>query len=87
MPAGAVLTVPEVLAHPQIAERGMLGRFTQVPGVGRDISVVRTGIKLDGKAPQVDTPPPRLGQHNQDVYGALGLSVADIERLAEDGVI
>ena len=46
-----MLTVPEVLAMPQVADRGFLGGFKEVPGVGRDIEVVRTGIKLDGAAP------------------------------------
>ena len=32
-------------------ERGMVATFTDVPGVGRDIRVVRTGFKLNGEAP------------------------------------
>lgn len=87
VPAGAVLTVPEVLAHPQIADRGMLAGFADVPGVGRDISVVRTGVKLDGEAPAVDAPPPELGQHNGEVYGALGLDTEEMARLRQEGVI
>jgi len=87
VPAGAVLTVPEVLAHPQIADRGMLTSFADVPGVGRDISVVRTGVKLDGEAPAVDAPPPELGQHNGEVYRALGVDPGEMERLRQEGVI
>ena len=87
VPAGAVLTVPEVLAHPQIADRGMLASFADVPGVGRDISVVRTGVKLDGEAPAVDAPPPELGQHNREIYGALGIDPAAMARLSREGVI
>ncbi|MEO0819740.1 MAG: CoA transferase [Pseudomonadota bacterium] len=87
VPAGAVLTVPEVLAHPQIAGRGMLATYRDAPGVGRDITVARTGIKIDGAAPAVDTPPPRLGADNAEIYGALGLSGAEIERLAQEGAI
>ena len=87
VPAGAVLTVPEVLAMPQVADRGFLGGFAEVPGVGRDIEVVRTGIKLDGDAPRVDTPPPELDQHAYEIWGALGLSTDDIARLRRDGAI
>ncbi len=39
VPAGAVLTVPETLAAPQIAERGMLATYRDVPGAGRDVTV------------------------------------------------
>ena len=87
VPAGAILTVPEVLAHPQIADRGLLADFAAVPGVDRDIQVVRTGVKLDGAAPAVDSPPPVLGQDNAEIYGDLGFDAAAREALAADGVI
>ena len=87
VPAGVVMDVPDILAHPQIAERGFLGTFTQAPGVGRDLRIARTGVKLDGEAPSVSDPPPLLGQHNAEVLGALGLSAAEIERLEAEGAI
>ena len=87
VPAGAVLTVPEVLAHPQVAERGIRARFANVPGVGRPVEVLRTGVQIDGAPPAVDTPPPELGAHNAEVYGALGLSAEEIAALAEEGVL
>ena len=87
VPAGAVLRVPDVLEHPQIADRGLLKRYENVPGVGRDIDVVTTGIKLDGDAPQVDFPPPELGQDNDAIWGSLGMSEHDLQRLRKDSVI
>jgi len=87
VPAGAILTVPEVLAMPQIAGRGMLATYRDAPGVGRDIELVRTGIKLDGEAPSVDAPPPLLGQHNDEVYRDCGLSEQEIAQLKVEGAI
>ena len=87
VPSGAVLTVPEVLDMPQIAERGFLNEFADVPGVGRDIKVVTTGIKLDGTALKVATPPPILGQHNEEIWRDLGLSGDEIEQLKKDGAL
>lgn len=87
VPAGAVLTVPEVLEMPVIAERGFLDDFNDVPGVGRDIRVVTTGVKLDGEAPRVDAPPPELGQDNDAIWGELGLSADEIARLKSEGTI
>jgi len=87
VPAGPVMTVPEILQHPQIRDRGMIGTFEAVPGAERDVRVVRTGFKLSGTAPAVATPPPRLGEHNGEIYGELGLDEAAIERLAEEGVL
>lgn len=87
VPAGAVFEVPEVLEHPQVAERGMIADFAAVPGAERDIRVVRTGFKVNGAAPAVEAPPPRLGEHNHEVYRGLGLSDGEIEALAAEGVI
>jgi len=87
VPAGAVLTVPEILTMPQIADRGFLREFHNVPGVDRDIQVATTGIKLNGNAPTTDAPPPMLGEHNLQVWGELGLSEDDLKSLKEDGAI
>jgi formyl-CoA transferase len=87
VPAGAVLSVPEVLATPQVADRGFLRTYDAVPGVGRDISVVTVGFKMDGAAPAVDDPPPELGRHTDAVWGELGLGPADIERLKNEGAL
>lgn len=85
VPAGVVLSVPQALSSPVIQQRGIIASFPDVPGVGRDIQTVRTGIKWDGCPPQVDTPPPRLGQHNAEIFGNLGY--ADLETLESEGVI
>jgi formyl-CoA transferase len=87
VPSGPVLSVPEVLEQPQVRDRGMIADFAEVPGVGRDIRVVGTGFKLDGRAPSVETPPPRLGAHNDEIYGELGCGAEEIARLKEDGII
>ncbi len=87
VPSGAVFAIPDILEHPQIAERGMIAAFADVPGAGRDIRVVRTGFKLDGRAPEVAAPPPRLGADNDSIYGALGLSPAELAELKAEGVV
>jgi hypothetical protein len=76
--------VPEVLDMPQIADRGFLKHYDDVPGVGRDIDVVTTGVKLDGAAVSVDDPPPELGQDNAAIWGALG-SRPRRDRAAQEG--
>ena len=87
VPAGAVLDVPEILAHPVMEASGTLGNFENVDGVGRDVSVVRPGVRINGEPLSVSRPPPVLGQDTDTVLSGLGLSKAEIDRLRADGVI
>jgi CoA:oxalate CoA-transferase len=70
VPAGRVLSVPQALAEPQIAARGMTVRFDEVAGTDRPVTVVRGGFLVDGEAPQPPFPPPRLGEHDHEILAA-----------------
>lgn len=69
VPAGRVLTIPEVLSHNQVVSRDVVSTFEYVPGVGRSVSVVRGGFCVGGRAPRPILPPPRLGEHNEEILG------------------
>lgn len=81
IPSGRVLSVPEVLSHPQILERQLLAHFDNVPGIDRPLDVVRAGFKLRGGNPDVDSPPPQLGEHTDQILAGLEYSAAEIENL------
>jgi crotonobetainyl-CoA:carnitine CoA-transferase CaiB-like acyl-CoA transferase len=69
VPAGRVLTIPEVLEEPQVRDRDLLHRFDTVPGTDRPLTVLRGGFLVDGAAPAPGLPPPRLGAHQTEVLG------------------
>lgn len=87
VPAGRVLTVPEVLDHPQTRQRELLAHFENVPGVDRPIDLVRAGFKMAGGNPDVTTPPPQLGEHTDEVLAGLGYSAIEISGLREGKVV
>ncbi|MBF0276982.1 MAG: CoA transferase [SAR324 cluster bacterium] len=87
IPAGVVLTVPEALNHPQIAERDFIAKFSNVSGVENDVRVVKTGFKISGSSTAVDSPPPLLGEHNLEIFSQLGFSDQEIDELKEKGAI
>ena len=71
VPAGRVLTVPEVLSEPQVAARRMSKRFAGVLPEGKTLTVVRGGFLVDGQAPLPGSPPPKLGEHSQEVLDSV----------------
>lgn len=69
VPAGRVLTVPQILADSQVTGRALIHRIDDALGPGRPLAVLRGGFLVDGQAPAPPGPPPRLGQHQAEVLG------------------
>ncbi|PWJ21603.1 CaiB/BaiF CoA transferase family protein [Jannaschia seohaensis] len=87
VPAGAVLSVPEVLVHPQVTGRDFFARFEDVPGLERPIDLVRIGAMFDGARPAVSTPPPALGADTREILDELGFGAAEIEAMRGENVV
>ena len=80
VPNGAVRSVTEALADPQVAARGMIVPLDHA--TAGPIRVLGTPLKLSETPAGVRTPPPALGQHTvQILRDDVGLSDAEIRDL------
>ena len=85
VPSGAILGLEQALRQPQVQHRDVLKKVP-LAGFG-DIEVFGL-TALFAKTPgTVDTPPPMLGEHNGEVYSALGITEAEQVALKSKGVI
>jgi crotonobetainyl-CoA:carnitine CoA-transferase CaiB-like acyl-CoA transferase len=87
VPAGAVLSIPEVLSHPQVQQRALVETFADAPGVGRSVAVVRRGFRLASGDPRPSTPPPLLGADTDALLKELGYEDAAIAQLRGSGAL
>ena len=87
VPAGRVLSVPEALDHPQVRQRELLAHFDGAAGIERGFDVVRAGFRMDSGRPDVATPPPRLGEHSEQILASLGYSAQEIADMRARAVI
>jgi len=85
VPSGDILGLEAALRQPQVQHRNVL-RKVSVQGLG-EIEVFGLTAMFDKTPGTVDAPPPTLGEHNQLIYGALGVSDAQQAALKSKGVI
>ena len=86
VPAGAVRSIDELFADPQMAARDMVVTVNH-PTVG-PMRTLGVPVKLSETPGGVRTPPPRLGEHTAQVLSQdLGLSRQEIESLKDQGTI
>src|SRR5215470_14789917 len=73
VPAARVRTMGEALADPQLASRGVIHRHAGGAGVEGELSVPLAAFTFAHGGPRIDTPPPALGQHNEEILVELGI--------------
>jgi crotonobetainyl-CoA:carnitine CoA-transferase CaiB-like acyl-CoA transferase len=86
--AARLRSVQEALDDPQAEARYNRHWFEDgCPGVEGRFSVPAAIFGADTDGPSVDTPPPLLGQHTDEVLAEIGMSADDIAAARKEGAI
>jgi crotonobetainyl-CoA:carnitine CoA-transferase CaiB-like acyl-CoA transferase len=73
VPAARVRTMGEAIADPQLQSRGIIHRHVEGQGMAGGFGVPLAAFTFAHGGPRIDTPPPTLGQHNDELLAELGL--------------
>ena len=84
VPCGPVYDYAQLFADPQVRHRG-LAQYASDPELG-EVPHIRTPVKI-GEGVRVRNVAPKLGQHNAEIFGHLGLSEAELQKLRAKGVL
>ena len=84
VPAGQVLTVPEILNHEQVQSRGFIKAFKVPEG---DQRVTRCGFRFLDANPEPATPAPVLSADTRAWLERLGCTTDEIEQLMKEHVL
>jgi crotonobetainyl-CoA:carnitine CoA-transferase CaiB-like acyl-CoA transferase len=85
VPSGAILSLEAALKQEQIGHRDTFGTMN-VEGIG-DLKLFNLTAKFSKTPGFVEAPPPRLGQHTEEILKAACYSDEEIKKLKEAKVI
>lgn len=85
-----IRTLGESAVDPQVAHRLSV---TEIPDFREDqndattMQVVSASHMTDPAPPQVQRPPPKLGEHTLEILAELGYSSEEVDAFKDEGVI
>ena len=84
VPCGPVYDYAQMFADPQVRHRGLV-QYASDPELGK-VPHIRTPVTI-GEGVRVRNVAAKLGQHNAEIFGGLGVTEAELARLHASGVL
>ncbi len=85
IPCAPVYNLAQALSNEQVLARNMVVEVLHP--LGGSVRMPGNPIKLSETNEETYTPPPLLGQHNEEVFASIGLTAEEMEQLREYGII
>lgn len=86
IPAAPVLSPQAALDHPHVQAGGFMQQM-DYPGLPRPAPISRVALNLSRTPGEIRHRAPTLGEHTDEVLGALGYAASDIAALREKGIV
>jgi len=85
VPSGAILSLEAALNQPQVRHRETLANV-HAEGIG-DLRLFNLTALFEKTPGKVETPPPRLGDHTEEILAGVGYTRDEIAQLKQKGIV
>lgn len=85
VPAAPINTLDEVFADPQVKTYGFPVEVEH-PTMGK-MQLLGNAVDMSRTPPSIDLPPPVLGEHTEEIFGALGIDARALAALRAKGAV
>ena len=82
-----VLSLDEMVKHPQVLARDMVHTLTNFQGSGKDLVCTGVPIKLSETPGEAKMVFAGIGENTDEILASIGYSTAQIEQLHKDGIV
>lgn len=87
VPASRVRDLVETLSSDQIRSRPVLQKYDGCMRPDAPSALAVAGFAFEHGGPALSAPPPRLGEHTDDILAEIGCSTGEVAALREQGVV
>jgi len=85
VPSGAILGLEDALGQAQIVHRGTV-QTVRAEGIG-ELRLMGLTAQFEKTPGAIESPPPRLSEHTEEILGRLGYSRDEVAQLRKRGVV